>query len=49
MLSTNSGSLILPQSYARVTEQLSQLLQDQIEAVDLRFYYTQHKVKETSV
>lgn len=35
--------------YARVTEQLSQLLQDQIEAVDLRFYYTQHKVKETSV
>lgn len=31
-------------AYARVTEELSKLLQARVEAVDLRYYYTRHKV-----
>mgnify|MGYP003612240968 FL=1 len=33
-------------SYARVTEELSKLLQARVEAVDLRYYYTRHKVRK---
>jgi hypothetical protein len=33
-------------AYARVTEELSKLLQARVEAVDLRYYYTRHKVRK---